>query len=105
MNDVSEVSDNILCSKFVLDYDPTNLYQVNQRNKKIDQLTSLSRQLQNSKKGVVNLYSTYKSDASIASKLEEIMDKIDSQIMKIERSLIMLKDQDKQEKPDARDIY
>jgi hypothetical protein len=94
VNDVSEISDNILAFKFILDYDPTNMYQVNERNKKIDSLISLSRQLQNSKKGIINLYNTYKSDASIAAKLEEIIDKIEAQIMKIERSLIMLKEQD-----------
>jgi predicted nucleotide-binding protein (sugar kinase/HSP70/actin superfamily) len=94
MNDISEISDSILSSKYILTYDPANIYQVNIRNKHVDQLINLSRQLQNSKKGFVNLHSTYKSDASIASKLEEIMDKIDAQIITIERSLTMLKEQD-----------
>lgn len=95
VNDVSEISDSILCSKYMMQYDATNMYQVNERNKKIDNLTNLSRQLQNCKKGIVNLYNTYKSDANIASKLEEIIDKIEGQIIKIERSLVMLKEQEK----------
>jgi hypothetical protein len=95
INDVSEISDSILASKFILDYDPTNMFQVNKRSKHIDDLTNLSRQLQNSKKGFVNLHSTYKGDANIASKLEEIMEKGDSLVLTIERSLLMLKEQDR----------
>lgn len=93
MDDVTEVTDNILCSKYMIDYDPTNMYQINERNKRIDQLTNLSRQLQNSKKGVVNLYTTYKKDATNSSKIEGVIEKIDSQVIKIERSLTMLKEQ------------
>jgi len=95
INDVSEITDSILSSKFIIDYDSTNMFQVNKRSKHIDDLTNLSRQLQNSKKGFVNLHSTYKCDANIASKLEEIMEKADSLVLTIERSLLMLKDQDK----------
>jgi len=95
VNDVSEISDSILASKFIIDYDSTNMYQVNRRSKHIEDLTNLSRQLQNSKKGFVNLHSTYKSDANIAAKLEEIMEKADGLILTIERSLLMLKEQDK----------
>jgi uncharacterized protein YktB (UPF0637 family) len=94
MNDISEISEGILSSKYILAFDHTNMYQVNERNKRMDQLINLSRQLQNSKKGFVNLHATYKTDASVASKLEEIMDKIEVQIITIERSLTMLKDHD-----------
>jgi uncharacterized protein YktB (UPF0637 family) len=96
MNDISEISESILLSKYIIAYDHTNMYQVNERNKRVDQLINLSRQLQNSKKGFVNLHCTYKTDANIASKLEEIMDKIESQIITIERSLTMLKEHDAQ---------
>ena len=92
MNEINEVSEAVLCSKYITEYDPENIFHMNERSKKIDQLINLSRQLQNSKKGFVNLHSTYKSDANSASKLEEIMDKIDSQILTIERSLKMIKD-------------
>ena len=94
INDVTEISDSILSSPFMINYDSTDLYQTNERNKRIDQLTNLSRQLQNSSKGVVNLHATYKGDASIASKIEAVMDKMESQTMKIERSLTIMKEQD-----------
>ena len=96
INDVTEISDSMISSPFMVNYDPSDMYQTNERSKRIDQLTNLSRQLQNCLKGVVNLHATYKGDASIASKIEEVMDKMDSQVMKIERSLTMMKEQEKQ---------
>lgn len=98
MNDTIEISDNMINSLLVsknlakkssmtssqIDVD---IYKINEYNKKLEQLGKLSRELRNSKKGIANLHVTYEDDANITSKLEEVIDKIETQTNKIERSL------------------
>lgn len=95
VNDATEISDSMINSPYMMDFDPTNIYQVTERKKKIDELINLSRQLQNSKKGVVNLHATYKGDANASSRIEEIMEQIDRLVNTIEGSLSILKNKSK----------
>lgn len=95
LNDVMVQSDNMIRSPYFHNYDDTDMYQVNEHNMIIGHLKKLSQEMQNSKKGIVNLHATYSDDASIASKLEEVIAKIETQIEKIEKALSFTKTPEK----------
>lgn len=81
VNDVSELSDNIIDS-LKTDQTPHNAATpgiLNENVKKCYSLQKLSVMLRNSKKGIVNLHATYQDDANITARIDEIMDKIDQQ--------------------------
>ena len=80
INDVSELSDNIIDS--IRNYGNDNLApigHVNENTKKSQTLEKICMMLKSSKKGIVNLHGTYTDDANVTAKLEEIMEKMDSQ--------------------------
>ena len=80
INDVSELSDNIIDS--IRNYGENNtapIGHVNENTKKCQTLDKICTMLKSSKKGIVNLHGTYSDDANITAKLEEIMEKMDSQ--------------------------
>jgi hypothetical protein len=84
INDVSELSDNIIDS--IRNYGNDNtapIGHVNENTKKCQTLEKICNMLKSSKKGIVNLHSTYSDDANITAKLEEIMEKMDSQHTRI----------------------
>lgn len=107
INDIIEISDNIINSLFISkNYDANSqtftpkiqassppsisILQMNENSKKLYQLRKLVRELHNAKGGILNLHSTYRSDANILSSLEEIGDKIDIQIKKINHALVYI---------------
>lgn len=67
--------------------DNSDILKLNERAQKMEQLEKLSRELRNAKKGIANLHVTYDNDAFITAKLEEIIDKIETQSIKIDKSL------------------
>ena len=78
INEISEISDNLIDS--IRSYGGSNAPpHINVNAKKCQKLEKICTMLKSSKKGVVNLHSTYVDDANIAAKLEEIMEKMDSQ--------------------------
>lgn len=103
MNDVQQRSDNIINALYIAkhhDRENANnimtLEQINENAKKSQQLNKLIREVRNSKSGINNLLSTYKKDATISAKIEEILDKADLQIEKIERALKIIEISDKE---------
>lgn len=102
INDITQISDNIINSLYIdKNYEKSSnntvtLSQLNENAKKSHQLGKLVRELKNSKRGIANLYTTYKKDATISSNLEEVMDKIDLQIEKIEKALRIITTSDDQ---------
>lgn len=95
INDATEISDSMINSPYMLEFDVNNIYQMTERKKKIEELINLSRQLQNSKKGMVNLHATYKGDATASSRIEEIMEQVDRLVNTIESSLAILKNKER----------
>jgi hypothetical protein len=94
INDVAQISDNIINSLYMsntMKVDSKSsggtLLQLNENSKKRQQLLKLVRELTNSKRGIECLYVTYRRDANVTAKLEEIQDKIDLQIDKITKAL------------------
>lgn len=85
--DVKVSSDNIIRSPHFKNYVESDMFQVKEHNASVNDLHRLSAELQNSKNGIVNLHSTYKSDANVSSRIEQIISKIDDQINKIENAL------------------
>jgi hypothetical protein len=79
INDVGELSDNIIDSLKTGVGNNNNLGVLNENTKKCHQLQKLSAMLKNSKKGIVNLHTTYSDDANVTARLDEVMDKIDQQ--------------------------
>ncbi len=102
INDITQISDNIINSLYIdKNYEKTSnntvtLSQLNENAKKSHQLSKLVRELKNSKRGIANLYTTYKRDATVSAKLEEVMDKIDLQIEKIDKALRIIEKSDDQ---------
>ena len=95
MEEVTELSDAMIASPILTEtIESDDLYHINERSEKIDQLGTLSRQLQNSKKGIANLHSTYKAYPKIAARIEDVMEKLDKQVNKIERTLAIIKESD-----------
>ena len=90
IDNVTEISDSIINSLVIEQNQKTSsfkLFQLNENSKKYHNLNKLVRELENSKKGILNLHATYTKDANATSKLEEIIDNIDIQINKIETAL------------------
>jgi len=84
INDVCEISDNIIDS--IRNYSMGNgapIGHVNENTKKCQTLEKICTMLKSSKKGFVNLHGTYADDANVTAKLEEIMEKMDSQNSRI----------------------
>ncbi len=81
INDVGELSDNIIASLKTGLETPSNQGPslLNENAKKCHQLQKLMLMLKNSKKGLVNLHKTYSDDANVTARLDEVMDKIDQQ--------------------------
>lgn len=89
-NDLTEISDNIISSLYFsrhYEKDCMSMFQVNENTKKSHQLKKLVRELKSCKPGIHNLLNTYNKDVVITSNLEEIEDKFDIQIEKIEKAL------------------
>lgn len=86
INDASELSDNIIDSLKPINGN-TNIGVLNDSSKKCNQLAKLCEMLKNSKRGIKNLHATYVEDANITARLDEVIDKIESQHKTIERVL------------------
>lgn len=89
INDVEELSDNIIDS-LKTGLDNSNHQSpgaLNENNKKCRTLRKLSNMLKNSKRGLSNLHKTYADDANVTARLDEVMDKIDTQFDAINQVL------------------
>lgn len=94
VNDVSELSDNIVDSlKTDNSTHSASMGILNENVKKCHNLQKLSVMLKNSKKGIVNLHATYQDDANITARIDEIMDKIDQQCETIAHVLEYMRQQ------------
>lgn len=103
INDITQISDNIISSLYISrNYEKENanntitLSQLNENARKSHQLAKLVRELKNSKRGISNLYTTYRKDPTITAKLEEVIDKIDLQVEKIDNALHIIDTSDEQ---------
>jgi len=93
IHDVGEISDNIINSLAIsknTQQENTSMFLLNENSKKCHQLRKLAKELKNSKRGIANLHNTYRKDANVTSKIEEVLDKIDVEIDKIERALFII---------------
>lgn len=89
-NDITEISDNIISSLYFsrhYEKDRMSMFQVNENTKKCHQLKKLVRELTNSKPGLKNLLETYSKDIPIMSSIEEVEDKFNMQVEKIQKAL------------------
>lgn len=92
-NDVNEYSDNTISSLYyVKQYENDNLtmFQLNENARKCHTLRKLVRELGNARPGLKNLSNTYKDDPNVIAGIEEIQDKIDLQITKIQAALRLI---------------
>lgn len=92
-NDITEISDNIISSLYYThqyENDKPSMFQLNDNAKKIHQLKKLVRELQNSVPGFNNLLNTYRKDLNVTAGIEEIVDKVNIQITKIQNTLRMM---------------
>ena len=92
-NDITEISDNIISSLYYThqyENDKPSMFQLNDNAKKIHQLKKLVRELQNSVPGFNNLLNTYRKDLNVTAGIEEIVDKVNIQITKIQNTLKMM---------------
>lgn len=93
INDITEISDNIINSLIVPSSNSTqdainSIGLLNDNSKKCHQLNKLCVMLRNAKKGIVNMHrTTYSDDINITAKLDEIMDKMDQQNARISEVL------------------
>jgi hypothetical protein len=89
-NDVTEISDNIISSLYFsrnYEGDRMSMFQINENTKKCHQLKKLVRELNNCKPGLKNLMNTYNKDILMNARIEEIEDKFNIQIEKIQKAL------------------
>ena len=105
LNNVDVTSNSLIRSPYFHNFDPNDMFQVNEHNTIMEQLNKLSQELRNSKSGIANLHITYNDDASIEAKLEEIMGRIDSLITKIEKALNFAESHIKNEEEDKDKLY
>lgn len=92
-NDVNEFSDNIISSLYYVrqyEHEKITMFQLNENARKCHILKKLVRELTNARPGLKNLASTYRSDPNTISGIEEIEDKIDLQISKIQAALRLI---------------
>ena len=90
INDAIELSDdriNLLLSQKTQQMTPL---QRNEHTKHKHEVRKIKIGMNDSKRGINKLLATYNDDANITSKIEEVLDKIDVQIAKIEKALEIL---------------
>lgn len=97
VNDVTEISDNIINSLVVASHqsntqstspDSGAIGLLNENSKKCHQLNKLCVMLDNANKGIVNLHqTTYSDDVNVTAKLDEVMDKMIQQRGRISQVL------------------
>lgn len=98
VNDVTEISDNIINSLVVAgggssgtqstSPDTGAIGLLNENSKKCHQLNKLCSMLENANKGIVNLHqTTYNDDVNVTAKLDEVMDKMTQQRQRISQVL------------------
>lgn len=96
VNDVTEISDNIINSLVVASHSNTqssspdsgSIGLLNENSKKCHQLNKLCAMLDNANKGIVNLHqTTYNEDVNVTAKLDEVMDKMTQQRGRISQVL------------------
>ena len=65
-------------------------YEINERQKYLEQLNSLAIEISNSMKGFANLRQKYKDDASFTAKLDIIISKLESSERRCRKVLSMI---------------
>ena len=86
---IIDISDTLLNSSFMnlsKDKDITH-HQYNEHQRHYNQLNSLATEIDHSLKGFGNVLRTYEDDATIASKLEVLISRLDGQKNKIKNCL------------------
>ena len=89
-NDVTEISDNIIDSLYYskqYEADHVTMFQMNATVRKCHQLKKLARELGNCEEGLHNLLNTYRKDIHVTANIEEVEDKFNEQIEKINKAL------------------
>lgn len=94
----TEISDNIISSLYFTRHyerDRMSMFQINENSKKCHQLRKLSSELGRCEDGLQNLKNTYGEDVRINAELEQIADKFKEQIIKIEKALKLIDEEEK----------
>ena len=86
---ILDISNSMITSRF-LNTSPDDVvssYEKSEREKRIRQLESLCTNIDSSLKGLGNLHGTYQGDATISSKLEGLIKKLEDQATVIKEKL------------------
>lgn len=86
---IVDISDTMLGSPYMNFNDSKDIthHEYMEHRKQYDQLNKLATEVEHALKGFANIHGTYQDDATIASKLEVLMDKLEEQKNKIKTCL------------------
>ena len=94
INQISEYSKNIFNSSTLNLYDLVenpSKHEIEEHNKECSKLKNLSKEITNAINGITNLQTTYNDDAITTSRLDMILQNLDSLISEIEKKLEQVK--------------